>query len=769
MTVTVTRNVEEVKRVRSRPSVSLVNKSKHSSRHKLKKCSISSLSSSNTGLHEARSLTIRPRTLGVFTPQLPHEVWLQVLQYAVEADEEVVLPGSRHACHSFIEHVPPHAYLPERLARYNHRLKWQASLTTVCWMFNVIGQEVLYEEVWITGSKDGRRIAERLGGAVDFAMGLVTTCHGVRNKNKVTEQDDKWWSRIVKGKARSKLLESVVPPQSVSLGHRRSYSSIRNSENSNPGRFIRRLRIGTPAMDKCSPHDLLLILQHCPNLRVFEDYRSVRRPMHPLVITGSEVIPFGFNVDLGEDEEDDSTVTPILTSDALAHAVLSRPLQRLTWTNYAHDGDDFERGVRLYSEMIGPLLGRVGHGLEVLEVISSAEGVGMGEREARRSWVVGGPIGSENGRHTRSRRGGLSGLSGMDLQSLGLGVSRNLLTELELVSNSVTTRRFVPMDVGGLSSSETIATETPSKPPFVLPVLSSLKATLDNATFFVLSSWCMPALRNLSVISADYRYGSEGFRKFFEVHGTKIEQLELGHSSGEVEEFWVTERQQNHPIQQTPISLEAWCPNLKEFICSADAEWNWQSPDWIAPHVLLPSHLGLEFIGVRGLEKRLVGDADECMRRRRFGHHLEAEEDPYFMLLQQFGSLLREEAFPSLRYVRDLSWESDIMRRTGKMHISTGGLDSFSPSSSVPHSSSMFSSSTTRTLLSPKQLNSFRRGNGREDLSVFASGPGNSGMHVLRFWIAVLLKCRERGVWLEDCRGVNVTLRNLNKAAAGVI
>lgn len=512
-------------------------------------------------------------------------------------------------------------------------------------------------------------------------------------------------------------------------------------------------------MDKCSPHDLLLILQHCPDLRVFEDYRSVRRPMHPLVITGSEVIPFGCNVDLGEDEEDDSTVTPILTSDALAHAVLSRPLQRLTWTNYAHDGDDFERGVRLYSEMIGPLLGRVGQGLKVLEVISSAEGVGMGEREARRSWIVGGSTGSENGRHTRSRRGGLSG---MDLQSLGPGVSSNLLTNLELVSNSVTTRRFVSMDIAGPSSSGTSSSIATEAPPIVLPVLSSLKATLDNATFFVLSSWCMPALRNLSVISADYRYGSEGFRKFFEVHGTKIEQLELGHSSGEVEEFWVTERQQNHPVQQTPISLEAWCPNLKEFICSADAEWNWQSPDWIAPHILLPSHLGLEFIGVRGLEKRLVGDADECMRRRRFGHHLEADEDPYFMLLQQFGSLLRAEAFPSLRHVRDLSWESDTMRRTGQMHLDTGGLDPFSPSSSVPHSSSM-SSSSTRTLLSPK---SFRRGNGREDLFLLARGPG---MHVLRFWMAVLIKCRERGVWLEDCRGVNVTLRNLNKAAAANI
>lgn len=737
-------------RVKSRPSIS---KGKDNcSRSKLMKRSTSSLSGS-ARLHEVRPLIVQPRILGLFTPQLPHEVWLQILHYAT-AEEDVALPGSHYsASHSFIRHVPTHAYLPERLAQYNRQLKWKASLTTVCWMFNVIGQEVLYEDVWITGSKDGRRIAERLGGAADLAMGLVTVCAAVKNKSKVNERDENWWSRIIRSKARSKESESVVPFQSVSLGHRRSYSSIRNLENSDPGRFIRRLRIETPAMDKCSPHDLLLILQHCPKLRSFEDYRSVRRPMHPLVITGSDVIPFGSNGDIDE-KEDDSTVKPILTTDALAHAVLSRPLQRLTWTNYAHDGDDFVRGVRLYDEMIGPLLGRVGQGLEVLEVISSAGSVGMSARGASSSWIVGGPAGLENGRHNRHL--------GMGLQSLGMGFSGDSLTGLDLIANSVTTRRFVSMDVYSslAGTSGSTAEGFSSKPILTLPSLSSLKATLDNATFFVLSSWCMPALRNLSVISADYRYWSEGFQVFFEVHGTKIEQLELGHSSGEVEEFWLTERQQNNAARRPRISLEAWCPNLKEFICSADAEWNWQSPDWIAPHVLLPSHLGLEFIGVRGLEKRLVSDADEFMRRRRFGHQ-DPEEFPYFMLLQQFGSLLRKEAFPSLKYVRDLSWESDALRRMGQINSST--RESFSPSRSVPRSPSVLAS-TSRTL-NPKRLISSRHGNGRED-PLLVPGPR---MHVLSFWMEVLRKCKERGVWLENCRGVNVTLRNMNKAAAGVV
>jgi len=157
----------------------------------------------------------------------------------------------------------------------------------------------------------------------------------------------------------------------------------------NPGRLIRRLRVETLAIDKCSPHDLLLILQHCPLLLVFEDCKSIRRLTHSLVITASEVSP----------HDDEHAVTPILTTDALAHTTLFRPLKRLTWTNYAHGGEIFERGVRLYTDVIGPLLEQVGQDLQVLGVISSSEGLGVGAREARRNWVV---AGAEAGKHHRS-------------------------------------------------------------------------------------------------------------------------------------------------------------------------------------------------------------------------------------------------------------------------------------------------------------------------------------------------------------------------------
>ena len=50
--------------------------------------------------------------------------------------------------------------------------------------------------------------------------------------------------------------------------------------------------------------------------------------------------------------------------------------------------------------------------------------------------------------------------------------------------------------------------------------------------------------------------------------------------------------------------------NLEEFICSADAEWNWQSLDWIALRVVLPTHPGLKFIGVGDMQKRIWDDLD---------------------------------------------------------------------------------------------------------------------------------------------------------------
>ena len=46
----------------------------------------------------------------------------------------------------------------------------------------------------------------------------------------------------------------------------------------------------------------------------------------------------------------------------------------------------------------------------------------------------------------------------------------------------------------------------------------------------------------------------------------------------------------------------------------------------------------------------------------------EGGEEGYFGLEEQMGSLLRREAFPALLHVRDMSFESDVIRRTGRVN-----------------------------------------------------------------------------------------------------
>ncbi|KAI1795018.1 hypothetical protein LXA43DRAFT_61071 [Ganoderma leucocontextum] len=249
-----------------------------------------------------------------------------------------------------------------------------------------------------------------------------------------------------------------------------------------------------------------------------------------------------------------------------------------------------------------------------------------------------------------------------------------------------------------------------------LPSLRALKVSLDNNMFAVLASWEMPALTNLSVLSSDFSYTGEGFSRFFQAHGRKLNQLELGHSSSLIEEYYlttpqhlVTLQQQNQQHEQPPVPLAKWCPNLREFICSADAEWHWQSPDWIAPHILLPAHPRIELIGIRDINTRLLADPIPSWSPLRFDMNASYDSldaaTPYFLLSEQISSLLRRDAFPSLRFVRDLSAESHQMRT---VHPSA---------------------------------------------------------RVLQFWKKVVARCAERGVWFEDCTGVNVTQGALRRAA----
>ncbi|KAI6137175.1 hypothetical protein F5141DRAFT_71704 [Pisolithus sp. B1] len=257
-----------------------------------------------------------------------------------------------------------------------------------------------------------------------------------------------------------------------------------------------------------------------------------------------------------------------------------------------------------------------------------------------------------------------------------------------------TARKLEYLELSSTSIPLSNRAPTPTSPIASLPVLQSLKLTLDNTTFAVLASWKMPSLRNVSVVSSDFGCAGQGFANFFEAHGSKIEQLELGHSSSPTVEHNLSLNPR--PIQQIPLA--DWCPNLKEFICSAKAEWNRRNPEWIVPHVLLPAHRHLRFIGVRDIDKRIVDYASPFP--------VDPEDDaPFFPLLEQISSLLFNDAFPSLCYIRDLSRASHIMRFG-------------------------------------------RRPQGR----------------ILKFWANVLVRCEQRQVWLEDYRGVNITVRDLKRA-----
>ncbi|KAF7974445.1 hypothetical protein HWV62_12182 [Athelia sp. TMB] len=191
--------------------------------------------------------------------------------------------------------------------------------------------------------------------------------------------------------------------------------------------------------------------------------------------------------------------------------------------------------------------------------------------------------------------------------------------------------------------------------PISLPRLQSLKVILDNVTFAMMAPWDMPKLRNLYVMSSDFMYAGDGFAKFFDAHGAQIFELELGHPSAVVEEHLV------YPGVREPIPLAKWLPNLEHFICSANAEWNWRTPDYISPHVLLPTHPNVQLIGIRHLDIRLIEDRGRS---------------EYFRLREQISSLFRPTAFPSLQFIRDLSPKSMKMR-------SGGGLSGKAPDKQV--------------------------------------------------------------------------------------
>ena len=227
-------------------------------------------------------------------------------------------------------------------------------------------------------------------------------------------------------------------------------------------------------------------------------------------------------------------------------------------------------------------------------------------------------------------------------------------------------------------------------PPLTLASLLALKVCLHDATLAVLSTWNLPVIKNVSIVAANFSYAGDGFSNFFCRHGKKLNQIELARSSSIIEDHYLTIPVDPPTATLRNIHLATWCPNLREFICSADAEWNWQNPEWIAPHDLLLSHPNLQFIGIRDLDKRIYDKINHT--------------DPFCRLLSQIESFLLRDSFPKLLFVRDMSFESNVMRMEA-------------------HSDS-----------------------------------------VINFWSQVVQFCKDRGVWLEDFTGLNITQKDILRA-----
>ncbi|KAJ4479199.1 hypothetical protein J3R30DRAFT_3733529 [Lentinula aciculospora] len=303
---------------------------------------------------------------------------------------------------------------------------------------------------------------------------------------------------------------------------------------------------------------------------------------------------------------------------------------------------------------------------------------------------------------------------------------------------------------------------------------------------------------------------------------------------------------------RTSQTLASLTPNLRTFICSAslssshdheltftgldafndagdafDAlEWDWTHPDWLAPHPLLPSHPNVRMIGIRDIGERARADWDERDEGGGWNQTdlgwtedgMGASHNPFFTLYLQLSSLLLPSAddaehperaeepetiprrerekvpFPSLKYIRDLDPDSDLLRRgvrhlgkalapalmgsiqrVGSPVVSQGNgrrwswrrpslpsLPSFLPSPSHVSQFSTMSRHNTAFFAPnpPRPLYSVQT-NMRLNQHGLASDASHSAL--LTLWSRVLSATRGGEVWLEDWRGWNLTRGNLER------
>lgn len=76
-------------------------------------------------------------------------------------------------------------------------------------------------------------------------------------------------------------------------------------------------------------------------------------------------------------------------------------------------------------------------------------------------------------------------------------------------------------------------------------------------------------------------------------------------------------------------------------------------------------------------------------------------------------------------------------------------------------------SSSAYSATSPQESESRRRAQEeakRQHLAFVRQRELQQGRRVLRLWMRIMEICKERGVWLENCEGVNVTVKMLLRA-----
>jgi hypothetical protein len=145
----------------------------------------------------------------------------------------------------------------------------------------------------------------------------------------------------------------------------------------------------------------------------------------------------------------------------------------------------------------------------------------------------------------------------------------------------------------------------------------------------------MPNLHNLALTFNMVSIFGDGFKRFIVAHGSNT-QLGLRPLSQCLPSY-------HHVLdeQVSRTAMATWCPNLTEFICTADEDRNEAEFIW-TPHALLPAQPNIKIISIQNLDQRIV-------------ESIEAEK---------FRWLVEKESFPSLRTVEGLSTSLDRATRT---------------------------------------------------------------------------------------------------------